>query len=154
MHEGPVPEVTGPNSYPTGSRFDTSTESYADGWPDTPVITESAKRARAKMTTAGSSSEEFVRPERTESIYGALSDRIMALGELPVTIAVDSEQSLTSSEIPVDHNLTPADIAATGARRARKAEESRMAAGRDAQYAATVRFRGVHGGGLRRARSV
>src|SRR5258708_14024146 len=42
-----VPEVEGPNSMPTGSRFDTSTESYATGWPNTPTITESAKRARS-----------------------------------------------------------------------------------------------------------
>lgn len=42
-----VPEVEGPNSRPTGSRFDTSTEGYADGWPPTPTITESARRARA-----------------------------------------------------------------------------------------------------------
>lgn len=43
-----VPEVEGPNSYPTEDKFDTSTENYAAGWPDTPIVTESAKRAKQK----------------------------------------------------------------------------------------------------------
>jgi hypothetical protein len=42
-----TPEVEGPNSMPTGSRFDTSTEPYAAGFPSTPTVTESASRARA-----------------------------------------------------------------------------------------------------------
>jgi hypothetical protein len=45
----PRPEVEGPNSYPTNGRFDTSTDSYAAGWPPTPTVTESAERARRKI---------------------------------------------------------------------------------------------------------
>ena len=44
-----TPEVEGPNSFPTGIRFDTSTESYADGWPPTPTVTQSSERARKRL---------------------------------------------------------------------------------------------------------
>jgi hypothetical protein len=35
-HQPGEPEVQGPNSVPTGSRYDTSTENYADGSPNIP----------------------------------------------------------------------------------------------------------------------
>lgn len=42
-------EIEGSNSVPTGSRFETSTDNYCDGFPDLPVpdwLTEATRRMR------------------------------------------------------------------------------------------------------------
>lgn len=51
--EGAVPEVVGPNPIPSGSRFETSTESYAAGFPHREIMSWSvseAIRIRAERT--------------------------------------------------------------------------------------------------------
>ena len=44
------PEVQGPNPFPSGLSFDTTTENYADGFPPTPTVTYSAIRARERLS--------------------------------------------------------------------------------------------------------
>jgi hypothetical protein len=65
-----MPEVPGPNSFPTGERYDTSSDSYAAGWPDTPTITESAKKARRAIIEKGLGAEagSIVITEQTQHV--------------------------------------------------------------------------------------
>jgi len=73
------PEAEGPNPIPTGSRFDIETESYVAGWPPTPTVTESTKRASQKISERDRNKEETFDVERALQIESAATKVFIAI---------------------------------------------------------------------------